>query len=720
MAKPKDRRRSMSASSASKVSVPSHKSKWPELKVSMPPNSQPVKKPVKIVFKDESSDEELGGLGPLKKAGQGSNGPDGEDESSVSSTDTESKYDSAEEVPTKSTEKITTNTHESDKSKKAKAAASDDAHGDSSSSSESSSEDDISSDSDSDEAEPKLKTSTKQVKKQETPKLSRRRTSISSKEQLKNAVAEKHTENKKKGVKASVQGNVFNARSPAGTIGTPAKPKSADKPSKKSKDSESSKAPATAPVPRLRAERSDAPPPSSVPLLTAKESNPGKAVVRPSTGDIKGTPRLENQDNSGHRLFSSSMFSKQSSSEPEAEEQNPKAKKSKRSKATEACADPVLAEARKQAERLRQLKIKKKANGLETSPFTKPKAKLDDSEAEDDAQSDANELAAEASSVSGDIKGGGSKKSKKDDRKKRKDRQSIPPTKSSRKQKLDQSDNDDNDTTISTPKATKKSKKRKRDSKDQERESKIEECAKPSKKARKSVDTIEANGSLETTVEQDASGKKIKKSEETKEKGKKKQDKDSQGDEPVSSRKIPKHSSKRDHEREVSPHPAGPQDKSVKKNAAEERSIGSDNPDTAHLITHFRKLLPPSALESAMAKLNSDNKDMCSKRKLQHLQKYAKKKRNIPASDPVDYGLNDDVTVLTAARDMIVLLSGTRFETGVAGGVGGRSDALGPRAANMSVMELELGRIAMERQWENERLREQVGNLQARIQRLAE
>jgi len=688
----------------------------------VPPNSQPVKKPVKIVFKDESSEEELGGLGPLKKAGQSSNGSDGEDESSVSSTDTESKYDSAEEVPTKPTEKIATNTHESDKSKKAKATASDDTHGDSSSSSESSSEDDTSSDSDSDEAEPKLKVSTKQAKEQETPALSRRRTSISSKEQLKNAIAEKHTENKKKGVKTTAEGNVFNARSPARSTGIPAKPKSADKPSKKSKNSESSETPATAPVPRLRVERSDAPPLSLMPPLTAKESNSGKAVARTSTGDIKGTPRLEKQDNSGHRLFSSSMFSKQSSSEPEAEKQNPKAKKSKKSKATEACADPVLAEARKQAERLRQLKIKKKANGLETSPFTKPKAKLDDSEAEDDAQSDASEPTAEAISVSSHVKGGGSKKSKKDDRKKRKDRQSVPLTKSSRKQKLDQSDNDGDDTTISTPKTTKISKKRKRDSKDQERESKIEDRAKPSKKVRKSVDTIEANESLETTVDQDVSSKKNKKAEgTTKKKSKKKQpDKDSQGDEPVSSHKISKHSSKRDHEREASPHPAGPQDKSVKKNAAEARSIGSDNPDTAHLIAHFRKLLPPSALESAMAKLNSDNKDMCSKRKLQHLQKYAKKKRNIPASDLVDYGLNDDVTVLTAARDMIVLLSGTRFETGAAGGVSGRSDALGPRATNMSVMELELGRIAMERQWENERLREQVGNLQARIQRLAE
>jgi len=701
----------------------------------MPPHSQPLAKPIKLVFKDDSSEEEADGSSPVKGEARMPNAAVGADGSSASSTETVSEYTSAEEAPTKSIGKVARNTQKSTKSKKAKAAASDDAHNDSSSDSETSSEDDTSSDSD----EAESTTSTKQAKEQSTPKLSKRRESISSKEQLKNAVAQKHNENKKKGVKTSAGGNVFNAKSPAVTTGTPTKPKSADKPSKKPKHSEPAKAPATAPVPRLRKERSDAPPPSSptrnpivpshgassihapatagaMPPPPPKWISPAKGAVKQTPANTTVTPQLEKRDNSGHRLFSSSMFSKQSSLEPEAGELNTKTKKSKKSKVTEACPDPVMAEARKQAERLRQHKIQKKANGFETSPITKSKTESDDSEAEDTRHLDTDDSAIEVSSASGDVGRRGSKVSKKKgDSKKRKERQGDAPSKSSKKRKQDESDDDDNDAPISTPQNVKKSKKRKRENKDQERIHETEERAGTPKKVRKSAGRNEGKEILETMVDQEAGSKKDKTTEETKKK-KKKRKSESRGDKSTPSHKTPKQSSKNDHEREVPPPLPSPQD-SLMREVTEERSIGTDNPDTAHLMAHFRKLVPSSALESALAKLNSENKDICSKRKLQHLQKYAKRKRSIPASAVTDYGLDDDVTVLTAAKDMIVLLFETRV--GADAGGGGGSDAFGPRVTNMSAMELELSRIAMERQRENERLREQVGDLQARIQRLS-
>lgn len=734
MAKSRNKGSPTGSHSASKVSVPSHAPAWPKLKIPVPPNSQPLAKPVKLVFKDESSEEEADGSSPVKGEARMPNAADGADGSSPSSTETVSEYDSAGEAPTKSIEKVGRDNQESNKSKKAKAAASDDAHNDSSSGSETSSEDDTSSDSD----EAESTTSTQQAKEHSTPKSSKRRTSISSKEQLKNAVAQKHNENKKKGVKTGVEGNVFNARSPAVTTGTPTKPKSADKPSKKLKDSEPTKAPATAPVPRLRKERSDAPPPSSptrnstlpshdassihaaatagaMPPPPPKWTSPGEGAVKQNPTNTKGTPQPEKRDNSGHRSFSSSMFSKQSSSEPEAGQPDHKVKKPKKSKVKETCPDPVMAEARKQAERLRQLRIQKTANGFETSPVTKPKTESDDSDAEDDGQSNTDDPAAEVSSASSDVKRRGLRMSKKkDDSKKRKGRQGDSTTKSSKKRKQDERDKDDDDALIPTPQNAKKSKKRKRDNKDQERGHETEERARTPKKTRKSADGTEGKESLETTVDQQAGSKKDKKTEETK---KKKRKSERQGDKPTPSHKSPKRSSKHDQDREASPHRSSPQDSSMKERTNEERSIGTDNPDTTHLMADFRKLVPSPVLESALAKLNSDNKDICSKRKLQHLQKHARRKRNIPASNLTDYGLDDDVTVLTAAKDMIILLFGTRV--GADAGSGGGSDALGSRATNMSAMELELSRIAMERQRENERLREQVGLLQARIQRLS-
>ena len=101
-----------------------------------------------------------------------------------------------------------------------------------------------------------------------------------------------------------------------------------------------------------------------------------------------------------------------------------------------------------------------------------------------------------------------------------------------------------------------------------------------------------------------------------------------------------------------------------------------------------------------------------------------KRKRKAPASTAADYSLEDDVTALAAARDLIVLLSGTRMGMDLltprtdAGGIG--VDAFGARAGNMSAMELELGRIATARQLENDSLQEQVRNLKVRIEHLSQ
>lgn len=772
----------MSGFSATQGSVPSHLSKWPDVKVSAPPNSQPVAKPTKKVFKNESGGEDSDGSNITKEGGKKSNSFDGAGETSSSGTETESEYDSAEEAPTEPPKEAVKEGAAEDDSKKAEGAAGDDNDSDSSSSSDTASEDEESNDSDDEKAtEP-----TKEDNKQSTPSSDRRRLSISSKEKLKTAVAEKHDENKRKGVKSSVEGNVFNARSPAITTATPAKPASADQASKKQKESNSMKPPATAPVPRLRTERSDAPPPSSplrkkvsqpkdadsiqVPVTAGpnppvpKWNRPGKEADKLNAANAKVAPQSGKRDSSGHLVFSSAAISKDSSPEPEAEKTKPVTKQRKKKEAELTGADAVLAEAKKQAARLQEHKRLKQIKQAELlsppEPIQSNAEPSSGGSGDHSSNEDGHSHSNSSSETSVEKPPESTRQSKKS-----KDGCGDDETKHAKKQK--QKDTNEHSNDLPTPQSSKKSKKRKRDTKTQDHESDTAVDADASNKAKKKqTENDRQENAASEVVEGQTSDKKSKKKEKKRKSAVQPEDaNDSANNEPA---KSPKQTNSTD-EQQIDSTDKSPPKKKLKKDKKKEQSsediadvhpsrqsqvkseatngnnttrkplnsseastsvarepstpapVDTTNPDITSLLTHLKLLIPRSTLETAQSKLNSDNKESCSKRKSHHLQKSkstnkkAKTKQeasNIDSS-AVDYSLNDDVTVLAAARDLLVSLSGKRMGMDLL-----NDEARSQSAVNMSPMELELGRIAMERQWENERLQEQVRNLEVRIQRL--
>jgi len=726
---------------------------------------------------DESSGEELDGSSVVRKEAKKSNAFDGANESRISSSSDDSDCDSAKEsaTSTKSLQEPASSSEEKNKSKDSEAAAASGVNDASSSGDDTASSDEATSSGSDDDDESSA--SPKQEKDHSTPTAKQVRLSFSSKEKLKNAVAEKHDENKRKGVKPSVEGNVFNARSPAITISTAAKPASEDKASRKTKGPTSMGPPATAPVPKLRMERSDAPPPSP-PLrhmifqpqdavgiqrhVTAgpnppepRWESPGKGAGKHNLASTSTTPHSGKRNSSGHLVFSSSVPSKESSPQPETEEPKAKSKKDQNQKqGVEVTGhDIVLAEAKKQAARLTEHTRLKKIRYSETSfpaKHTPSSADSNSSGSESDAQSSEDDESGWGSNSETSVE----KPAKSKKGTKRKDQDEEGPRHAKKQKQKAISDGTDD---LPTTRSSKKSKKRKRDDDSHARQNDAAVEIRTPKKAKKlRIGEDAANDVAEVHV----SNNKAKKRHKRKSDLQANSATESPDNKPCKSPKQPNITSE---QRVDSPEKSSAKKKSKKEkkkarssedftdvhasrqrqvkweatngngefqqsssfrtthipttqNQASSAAIDTTNPDINNLLTHLKLLIPRSILECALVKLNSANKDLCSKRKLQYLQKSTSKEAKQEASNSnaidADYYLDDNVTVLSAVRDLLVSLSGKRLGMNSMD-VQGRAQS----ATNMSPMELELGRIAMERQWENERLQEQVRNLQARIQR---
>ena len=260
MPKSKNRKNFMSRFSSSQVYVPPHLWTWPDLKIPMPPGSQRIPKAVKQVFKDNIDYEDISRVGAGKQEERRLNRFDGADGTGSSSTETGSNYDSTDEEASNSVEEVVNNIRARSKKKNARSERSRSDLNESSSGADTISEDEESSNSHGADTTK----SSEQGTNWSTPLSTKGQPRISSIDKLKSAIIAKQDENKKKGVKPSTKGNVFNAVSPPSTPATPSKPVSAEKVSKKKKAPTLSTLPATVPVTRLRIKRSDVPPPQSL------------------------------------------------------------------------------------------------------------------------------------------------------------------------------------------------------------------------------------------------------------------------------------------------------------------------------------------------------------------------------------------------------------------------------------------------------------------------
>ena len=267
----KNRKRRRSEFNALQVSAPGHLSQWPDLRVRAPPDFQPVRKPAKKVFKEESDDDEKSyGFSPRKEETKNS-GFDGADESSSSS-----------DVSRQDLAKSTNDDSDNNENDTATASASED--------------EDSKSGSEEEDAHLTNELSMKTA----TPPTNPKYLGSSSKHILKNAVESQKGRKKKQGLKPSVENNVFNARPatkpPAARTPPPARDSSqaAASTSKKSKKKKYHliPPPSSALVPKIRSEGSDAPPPPSpIGKKSSKiPSMPSDAVNIPIPTAVSVTP----------------------------------------------------------------------------------------------------------------------------------------------------------------------------------------------------------------------------------------------------------------------------------------------------------------------------------------------------------------------------------------------------------------------------------------------
>ena len=387
-----------------------------------------------------------------------------------------------------------------------------------------------------------------------------------------------------------------------------------------------------------------------VPSPPTKRINPSNNVVRSNPGHVKGTPQIEKTDGHGHRTFSSSIFNRESSPEPEAEKSKSTVKKSKKNNVVVTGPPAVLAEARKQAERLRVHTMRKEAKGFKVASH---KAGTDGHTLDDNQQAVRISVNAEPKSDSDEVDKDEIKESLDKSNKKRKDRSDDAPTKSPKKRKRKGSNEHVADVPIPTPESSKKSKKRGRNSNVTEDDHEDEEHNQPHKKARKGIgnapdDTAHSKTDKKTRKKKSKNGDKTDLSAPAQEGSKHSADLDESKEillEDLTKGGIARKGEQNNHD-VPSVHPSrqpligleadtkGPSNHKMSKSAstsvstnqsltvpANDAATDTRNPDIVNLLSTFRKLLPKSALESALEKLNCDDKDLCSQRKLQTLKK---------------------------------------------------------------------------------------------------